>query len=302
LADAVKRQKLPPFAKFAPLPETIKILDIGANTIDGLCPYAPLRKLGIGRVTGFEPNPVALEKLNAAKGPDDQFLPYVIGDGKKHTLHVCKTPGMTSLLKPHAENLSLFFRFAEWGEVIHTQSLQTFRLDDIAGLTPIDLFKIDIQGGELMVFKNATKCLSTTLMIQTEVYFLEHYVGQPLFSDIDLFLRSQGFRLYRLDPIYSRGFAPTVEPGSKPRKFHAQFFPHQSDEFVGFSQFVWADALYMKDITKLERYTTDELMRLAVILHECYAAYDVVLRLLVAYDGRMATTYAKSYAGMLVVP
>jgi hypothetical protein len=153
-----------------------------------------------------------------------------------------------------------------------------------------------------MVFKNATQCLSTTLLIQTEVYFIEHYVDQPLFSDIDLFLRGQGFRLYRLDPINSRGFAPPAAPGSKPRMFRRQFFPDQAGESTGYSQFVWGDALYLKDITRLERYTPDELMRLAVILHECYDAYDVVLRLLVAYDARMSTGFAKPYMDLLLSP
>jgi len=38
---------------------------------------------------GFEPNPLALEKLNAIKGPNETYLPFAIGDGQRRTLHVC---------------------------------------------------------------------------------------------------------------------------------------------------------------------------------------------------------------------
>jgi hypothetical protein len=47
----------------------IKIVDIGANPIDGKPPYLPLLASGNARVVGFEPNLSALAELNNCKGP-----------------------------------------------------------------------------------------------------------------------------------------------------------------------------------------------------------------------------------------
>ena len=41
----------------------IKVVDIGANPIDGSPPYAPLLEAGHTDVVGFEPNPAALAEL-----------------------------------------------------------------------------------------------------------------------------------------------------------------------------------------------------------------------------------------------
>ena len=45
----------------------INIVDIGANLIDGDPPYKSLLGKGLAHITGFEPNPVALEQLNLKK-------------------------------------------------------------------------------------------------------------------------------------------------------------------------------------------------------------------------------------------
>lgn len=70
--------------------------------------------------------------------------------------------------------------------------VDTTRLDDIAEIGDIDLIKIDVQGSELAVFKNASLALSSALLIQTKVEFVELYRGQPMFADVDSFLRASG--------------------------------------------------------------------------------------------------------------
>src|SRR5262245_55717425 len=75
---------------------TVKVVDIGANPIDGPSPYLPLLSNGHTKVVGFEPNPSALAKLNERKGPHETYFPYAIADGRRHVLHYCSSPGMTS--------------------------------------------------------------------------------------------------------------------------------------------------------------------------------------------------------------
>jgi hypothetical protein len=67
----------------------VKVVDIGANPIDSAPPYAQLLRAGDADVVGFEPNSEALEKLNRMKGSNETYLPYALGDGETHTLHIC---------------------------------------------------------------------------------------------------------------------------------------------------------------------------------------------------------------------
>jgi FkbM family methyltransferase len=149
------------------LPVTIKVVDIGANPIDGEPPYAPLLAAGRADLVGFEPNREALARLLRMKGPHETYLPLAVGDGKRHTLHHCQAQGMTSLLEPNPAVLDLFHGFADWGRVVRTEEVDTVRLDDVKESEGLDLLKIDIQGAELMVFQNATRRLADALVIHT---------------------------------------------------------------------------------------------------------------------------------------
>lgn len=78
-------------------------------------------------------------------------------------------------------------------EVIGATQINTRRLDDISGITRVDYLKIDIQGGELDVFRHAKRKLAEASVIQTEVSFVGLYENQPSFGEIDIELRRQGF-------------------------------------------------------------------------------------------------------------
>jgi FkbM family methyltransferase len=258
----------------------VKVVDVGANPIDGPSPYAPLLKIGRADVVGFEPNPEALAKLNSQKGPHETYLPHVVADGRRQRLRICALPGMTSLLEPNPAVLSLFHGFSEWSQVVQVKELQTVRLDDVPETAGLDMLKIDIQGGELMVFEHATERLKDALVIHTEVEFLEMYLGQPLFADIDRFLRARGFVIHKFDPLVGRDFQPLLM---------------SLDRYVGHSQLFWADAVFVRDFTRLERLDADQLLRLVVILHDCYRSHDLVLFLLREYDRRVGASYGDAF-------
>ena len=63
----------------------VDVVDVGANPINGNPPYRPLIEAKTARVTGFEPNPDALAQLARVKGPQETYLPYAVGDSKRHT-------------------------------------------------------------------------------------------------------------------------------------------------------------------------------------------------------------------------
>lgn len=258
----------------------VKIVDVGANPIDSLPPYEPLLRRGVADVVGFEPNPEGLAKLNAQKGPFETYLPHAIGDGQRHTLHFCAAPGMTSLLEPNPAVLNLFHGFPSWGQVVATEEVDTMRLDDIPETVGLDLLKMDIQGAELMVLRNAEARLADALVIQVEVEFLPMYIGQPLFGDLHIFMREHGFVFHRFFPEVSRTIRPLLM---------------DNNIYAGLSQLLWADAIFVRDFTDMTPLSDRQLQAMAAIMHECYQSVDLVLHLLTELDRRTGESTASRY-------
>ncbi|MDP4252080.1 MAG: FkbM family methyltransferase [Bacteroidota bacterium] len=64
----------------------------------------------------------------------------------------------------------------------------------------VDILKLDVQGGEMLVLKGADRMLSSAKvkMIFTEVEFIEIYKNQPLFHDITAYLTRYNYKLFGL--------------------------------------------------------------------------------------------------------
>jgi hypothetical protein len=159
--------------------------------------------------------------------------------------------------------------------------VDTVRLDDVTETAGADLLKLDIQGAELMVLRNAEARLASALVVQAEVEFLPLYRDQPLFGEVEGFLRARGFVFHRFFPTVSRTFRPTLV---------------NQDIYAGLSQLVWADGVFVRDLTRPERLDDRQLLATAAILHDCYRSCDAVMHLLVEHDRRhhggcLASTY-----------
>ncbi len=265
----------------------VKVVDIGANPIDSEPPYAGMLRAGLAEVVGFEPNPAALAVLESRKGPLERYFPHAVGDGARHVLHLCQAPGMTSLLEPDPAVLALFHGFPEWGRVLGTEAVDTVRLDDVPETAGADLLKLDIQGAELMVLRHAEARLRDAVVIQAEVEFLPLYKGQPLFSEMELFLRGHGFVLHRFFPTVSRAVQPMMVNG---------------DPYAGLGQLVWADAVFIRDLLRLDALSDRQLLTMAAVLHEAYGAVDIAFRLLAEHDRRTGGAVAARYLSGLQAP
>ncbi len=175
--------------EFFPEEFQINILDVGAAFIERP-PYQSLVDAGRARIVGFEPDKQACERLNRKYGNPHRFFPFFVGDGLPAIFHETNWVLTGSLYEPNTELLEKFQNLAEIVTPVATHPVNTTRLDDIAEIGDIDFIKIDVQGSELRIFENASSALSGTLLIQTEVEFVELYRGQPMFADVDIFSKS----------------------------------------------------------------------------------------------------------------
>src|ERR1700740_820321 len=88
---------------------------------------------------------------------------------------------------------------------------------------------LDTQGSELEILQGAKRFLSTSIVaLKCEVEFSPLYEKQPLFGDVDRFLRECGFVLFDL----SRS------------RYRRENFPRHA---LTRGQLLWGDALYFRE-------------------------------------------------------
>ncbi|MCE9620190.1 MAG: FkbM family methyltransferase [Planctomycetes bacterium] len=268
---------------FSPLfkPTTpIGILDIGASHVGTDPPYKELLTSGLGRLIGFEPNEAACEKLRQMFGPPHQFFPYFIGDGKAATYYETNWVATGSLFRPNTKLLEKFNMLHELTTPVAEHPVQTTRLDDVQGIGDVDFIKLDIQGSELSVLQNAQRVLKDATVVQVEVEFVPMYENQPLFADVDIFMRSQGFAFHAFPMFGSRCFKPLVV---------------DANPMQGLNQCLWSDATYVRDWMKLDELSPDKLGKFAVLCADIIKSPDLCLHILTHLDARSGSTYCGSY-------
>lgn len=185
-----------------PYIDKIHLIDVGAR--DGLHPrWKNLRPLIT--VVGFEPDAEECDKLNAER-PGDRCLPYALGERReRRRLYLCRHNGCSSLYRPNAEFVDQFW-FGPAMEVVGETEVSVAPLDEIAEREKLsaDYLKVDTQGAELEILRGGIATLFRTLMVEVEVEFNPQYIDQPLFADVDHFMREHGFTLLALRRSYWR--------------------------------------------------------------------------------------------------
>lgn len=187
-------------------------------------------------IIGFEPDKQEFDKLVAQSGQKARIINTALYDGRKRVdFYLTKERGVSSLFEPNMGLLSLF-PDAERFKIEETVSMDTDTLDNqlkLNRVNKIDFIKIDTQGGELAILKGSEETIKDSLFgIETEVEFIEIYKGQPLFAEVDAFLRARGFCLFDLRPFYWK------------RKSGMAFGRAKG-------QLVFGDALYLRDLKSL---------------------------------------------------
>jgi len=268
---------------FLGLKEPICCLDVGELDLGGEAdPWVSWAQEGLAKVWGFEPLQIECDQLNKKVHHREnaiRYLPWALGDGLEHTLHITNAPMTSSLFPPARSTVDLFPLLGELMQVEQQVRVQTHRLDDIEEVAAADFLKLDVQGAELMILKNAQECLRSISVIQCEVEFIELYEGQPLMADIDAFLRSQGFCFLQFVTIMGRPFKQEEDRAYLRRETH---------------QTLWADAIYVRDFRRLDNWRDRHLKAAAFILHEVYHAYNFTIFILKELDRRRGS-YLQCY-------
>ncbi len=155
-------------------------------------------------VIGFEPDEEECRRINehAKSRPYEMHcFPYALGrsNNSKARLHICKKTGCSSLYEPNTEFVKEF-RFGPYMDLVKSYGVTLTTLGDICDRERVvpDCIKIDTQGSELDILIGSLNILEDVNFLELEVEFNSQYKKQPLFSDIDLFLRSKGFILLGL--------------------------------------------------------------------------------------------------------
>jgi FkbM family methyltransferase len=244
------------------------LVDIGAR--DGL----PVHWEAVGPlidVVAFEPDDVEARRLTTSygsMGASVQVVPHAVWDTPgRQTLQLTRSPGCSSLYVPRRDFLSDFPDAGRF-DITRTAEVETARLDSLMTdpiRRPFRFIKIDAQGGALRILHGASEVLSVAVGLEAEVEFAPMYEGEPLFGDVDGYMRSRGFELVDLRPTYWRREVARYVHGTRgqlvfcdalyllaPRQFAARVAALDGDA----AQHLCASALLVCDVYGLSDWST----------------------------------------------
>lgn len=265
--------------------DRIRILDLGARFVEGNpARYAHL--LGHDKVecAMVDADQKACTRLAEKFSRYCRVIEVAVADGDNHMLHLCKMRSRSSLFAPNLSLCEEFQAFAEGSEVEETKPVRSVRLDEIPGLEDCDFVKLDLQGAECMALQGGRKCLASVLAVEVEVEFVEQYIGQPLFGDIDCVAREFGWMFHTFLGYGTRTLKPMVINGSPTN---------------GINQWLWADAVYVLPLSRLAELEQERLLRMAVLMHDLYGSWDLAYRCLSLYDARANTDFKGQYLELI---
>lgn len=188
---------------------------------------------GSVRMIGFEPDEREFAKLHS--DTSHTYFPFALysKDEVPLTFYVTRDSGKSSIFRP---NMALLQQFpdSERFSIVDTVLLPSKRVRTLDTVifsthdTSPDFLKLDTEGSELFILEGARRTLKNVFGVKVEVEFSEFHEGQPLFSDVDRFLKGEGFELMDLRRAFWK------------RKDYTHF--------CGKGMLIFGDALYMQKI------------------------------------------------------
>jgi FkbM family methyltransferase len=199
-------------------------------------------------IIGFDPDEAECRRLEAL-GPADQDLRFVPrGLGARPgpaTLYQTVEPACSSLYPPDLRTIRHRPANALCTPV-GTSPVVLTTLDRWAAEADVrwvDALKLDTQGADLDILRGASGLLPGLRLLEIEVMFNPLYEGQPLFGDLDRFLRDRGFVLWRLSHLVQYGLAEARSDFAWPDRQYCDSRPIEFAAQGG--QLFWGHAHYV---------------------------------------------------------
>ena len=180
------------------------LFDVGANV--GQFSTAMFGAGYEGQVLSIEPIPGAHKLLKNKANLNSNWIiapRCALGEADSElALNVTKSSSASSLLKPTRSTENAISQ-TEVMETIETpvKTLDEFwteHSDDVRKLA----IKIDTQGYELNVLKGGVQALANASVVVLELSIAPFYEGQPLYNEIDEYLRIHGFQIVDIETGY----------------------------------------------------------------------------------------------------
>jgi FkbM family methyltransferase len=236
----------------------VAVADVGAR--DGV--HDRWRAFAPGlRILAFEPDVDEATRLEQSAPAGLEVVPIALaGSSGTRTLHLTRSPGASSLLRPNRAFLDRF-PDARRFDVMSSVEVPTSTLDEVlaergAGL---DFLKLDVQGAVGEILDGAQTCLQSLLGLELELELAPMYEGETLFGEIDERLRGADYDLVDLRPTYWRRREVADAAGTK-------------------GQVIFADALYLLSPDVLaERAPDDGTLTAAMVIAAAYGCREWIL-------------------------
>jgi len=260
------------------------IANIGCRPIGGGPePFESILEYFSGsQIIGFETDKELCEKLNKESSNSYKFFYQALGQkNEKRKFYNTIDPMCSSLYEPNDKLLEKYQNL-EMSKLKNISEIDTVSLDNFClenQIKKIDLIKIDIQGGELDVFKGAEKILKDTLFIVSEAEFLPLYINQPLFGDIHNFLIKKDFMFNKFLNFGGRAIKPIII---------------NNDVNIKVTQYMWTDALFVRDLETIKKLDDQKILKLSVFSF-IYGNPDMTFFFLSEYDLRNKTNLRNDY-------
>lgn len=250
-------------------------------------------------IIGFEADREECTRLaNTSTYQKAKIYPVMLGAKKEQkTFYMTAYPAASGFYEPDMgfyERLSV----ASNMRVIKTVELPTIDFDSFAkeaDIGNIDFMKLDVEGAELDILRGALHSLPSIIGISVEVEFAPLHKMQHVFSDVDSFLREQGFTFFDLS-LYRH--ARKALPELTTRKLHLT---------SRFGQILCGQALYFKDVAsdnalRTANFAEIKILKLASLM-ELFLLNDCAIELLQAQDAyRKFAAPLDKYLDLLTLP
>ena len=199
------------------------------------------------QLIGFDADAAECEALSRQAGEGVRYVAASLGAAPGPArLFLAREPACSSLYPPDpdliAERPELECTALSSTTEVELTTLDAWAAE--AGIRSVDVLKLDTQGAELDILRGAQQLLGSVRALEVEVELNPIYRGQPLFGDVDRFLREQDFVLWRLGHLVHYGLPGGLSDVAVEDR---QVFDGHGVEFSGRGgQLFWAHAYYVR--------------------------------------------------------